>query len=102
MNTSRRGFLSAAAAAGTWALARSASGRPARPTLNLGVIGVGWYGMVNAKTALKAGGVQIAAVCDVDSQHLVNSADDLEKLQGRRPYTFKHYEEMLGLRISTR
>jgi len=98
MQTSRRGFLNAAAAAGTWALARSAPGGPARPTLNLGVIGVGWYGMVDAKAALKAGGVQIAAVCDVDSQHLVNSADDLEKLQGRRPYTFKHYEELLGLK----
>jgi hypothetical protein len=95
MKTSRRGFLSAAAAAGTWALARPASGEPPKRGLKLGVIGVGWYGMVDAKAALKAGGVEIAAVSDVDSQHLVNSAGELEKLQGKRPLAFKHYEELL-------
>ena len=29
--------------------------------VRIGVIGVGWYGMVDAKAALKVGGVQIAA-----------------------------------------
>jgi predicted dehydrogenase len=95
MKTSRRGFLSAAAAAGTWALARSASAEPAGRGLKLGLIGAGWYGMVDAKAALKAGGVEIAAVSDVDSQHLVTSAEELEKLQGKRPLTFKHHEELL-------
>ena len=63
--------------------------------LKAGVIGVGGYGMVDAKAALKVGGVEIAAVCDVDSQHLKSAADTIAKLQGRRPRAFKLYEEML-------
>jgi predicted dehydrogenase len=63
--------------------------------LKLGVIGCGWYGMVDAKAALKAGGVEILALCDVDSEHLNQSAAELEKLQGKRPQTFKLYEELL-------
>ena len=63
--------------------------------LKLGVIGVGWYGMVDARAALKVGGVEIAAICDVDSAHLEKSAAELEQLQGKRPATFKLYEDML-------
>jgi predicted dehydrogenase len=63
--------------------------------LKLGVIGVGWYGMVDAKAALKAGGVEIAAICDVDREHLEKNAAELEKLQGKRPQTYKAYEELL-------
>lgn len=63
--------------------------------MKLGVVGVGWYGMVDAKAALKVGGVEIAAICDVDSEHVNKSAEELEKLQGSRPQTFKLYQEML-------
>ncbi len=63
--------------------------------LRLGLIGCGWYGMVDAKTALKVGGVELVALCDVDSEHLEQSANELEKLQGKRPQTFKLYEELL-------
>lgn len=64
--------------------------------LKVGVIGVGWYGMVDARAALKVGGVEIAAICDVDSEHLEKSAGELEQLQGKRPKTFKLYEDMLN------
>ena len=47
------------------------------------------------KAALKAGGVEIVALCDVDSEHLAKSADEVEKLQGKRPQTFKLYEDLL-------
>jgi predicted dehydrogenase len=63
--------------------------------LKLGLIGCGWYGMEDAKAALKAGGVEITCICDVDSDHLKQSADALEKSQGSRPRTFKLYEELL-------
>jgi predicted dehydrogenase len=93
MNTNRRGFIAAAAAATTTAaLGASASDR----VLKLGVIGVGWYGMVDAKAALKVGGVQVAAICDVDSEHLAKNAAELEKLQGHRPQTYKLYEDLLA------
>lgn len=63
--------------------------------LKLGLIGCGWYGMVDLKAALKAGGVEVSALCDVDSDHLSKSAEEVEKLQGKRPQTFKQYEDLL-------
>ena len=65
--------------------------------LKIGLIGAGWYGMVIATAALKNGGVEVIAVCDVDSDHLNSSADELAKLQGTRPKTYKHYQELLDI-----
>jgi len=99
MQTNRRTFLGAAAAATVAAVSgrRTYAAAADRP-LKLGVIGVGWYGMVDAKAALKAGGCEIAAICDVDSEHLKSSADELEKLQGKRPQAFKLYQDLLDLK----
>lgn len=96
MKTNRRMFLGTAAA--TVALSHTLSARAEDRKLKLGVIGVGWYGMVDAKAALKVGGVEIVAICDVDSEHLARSADELEKLQGRRPQTFKLYQDLLAVK----
>lgn len=63
--------------------------------LKIGLIGAGWYGMVIAKSALKTGEAMVSAVCDVDSNHLKTSADELEKLQGSRPKEYKDYRELL-------
>jgi len=96
--TSRREFLATAAAAATIAVGPSLSAAADNAPLRMGVIGVGWYGMVDAHAALKAGGVEIVAVCDVDSDHVKQAADDVEKLQGKRPQTFKLYQELLALK----
>jgi len=63
--------------------------------LKMGLIGCGWYGMVDLQAALKVGGVEIVALSDVDSEHLNHSAEEVEKLQGKRPQTFKLYEDLL-------
>jgi predicted dehydrogenase len=63
--------------------------------LKLGLIGCGWYGMVDVQAAFKVGGVEIVGLCDVDSEHLNRSAEEVEKLQGKRPQTFKLYEDLL-------
>jgi predicted dehydrogenase len=63
--------------------------------LKLGLIGCGWYGMVDVRAAFKAGGVEVLALCDVDEQHLADSATEVQKLQGSRPKTFKHYADLL-------
>ncbi len=63
--------------------------------LKIGLIGCGWYGMVISNAALKVGGAEIVAVCDVDSDHLKTSADELEKLQGIRPKEYKDYKDLL-------
>jgi predicted dehydrogenase len=80
------------------ALAHTSVAAEAGKKLQLGVIGVGWYGMVDARAALKAGGCEIAAICDVDSEHLAKSAEALEKLQGKRPREFKRYQDLLDVK----
>ncbi len=71
------------------------SGAEPDKKLKLGLIGCGWYGMVDLKAALKCGGVEVVSLCDVDTDHLQQSANEVEKLQGKKPQTFKLYEEML-------
>jgi predicted dehydrogenase len=94
----RREFIGAAAA-GTLmmdsVLRPSFAGNEDKPKLKLGLIGCGWYGMVDVRAAFKAGGVQVVALCDVDEQHLADNAAEVEKLQGSRPKTFKHYADLL-------
>src|ERR1051325_5909628 len=65
--------------------------------LKLGVVGCGWWGMVDVDAAFKAGGIEVLALCDVDSDHLEKSAAKIESLQGRRPKTFKKYEDLLSV-----
>jgi len=65
--------------------------------LRLGLIGAGWYGMVDVEAAFKVGGVEVVAVCDVDSEHLQQSAAQIARKQGTPPKTFKHYADLLAL-----
>ncbi|MEN6606608.1 MAG: Gfo/Idh/MocA family oxidoreductase [Bryobacteraceae bacterium] len=78
-------------------LASLAVAAQAAPKIKIGVIGCGWYGMVDLKAAFKVGGVECAALCDVDSDHLSGAATDVEKAQGSRPRTFKHYGDLLDV-----
>jgi len=80
--------------ASTAAAATPATAAP-RP-VKLGLIGCGWWGLVNVKAAFKAGGAQIVALFDVDSDHLAATAAEIEKLQGSRPLTFKLYADLLA------
>jgi predicted dehydrogenase len=66
--------------------------------IKIGLIGSGWYGMVDVTAALKIGGVEVIGICDVDSEHLTTSADEIEKLQGTRPKTFKYYNDLLDMK----
>jgi len=65
--------------------------------LKIGLIGAGWYGMVDITAALKSGGVEVIGICDVDSEHLKSSADEISKLQGTIPKTFKYYPDLLDM-----
>lgn len=73
-------------------------GRNQQQKLKIGLIGCGWYGMVITKAALETGDVEVVAVCDVDSEHLNNSATEIEKLQGTRPVVFADYRELLDVK----
>ncbi|MGP8237862.1 MAG: Gfo/Idh/MocA family protein [Limisphaerales bacterium] len=94
---SRRNFLQTTAA-GAVALSQlpgTLHAADSEAKLKLGLIGCGWWGMLDARAALKAGGVEFVAICDVDSDHLKQSADELATLQGARPLTFKLYDDLL-------
>ena len=94
IHSNRRAFLGTAAAALTAGrLSFSASDK--RP-LRMGLIGCGWYGMIDLKAAFQAGGVEFIALCDVDSEHLESAAKETAPLQGgRTPQTFKNYQDLL-------
>lgn len=94
---SRRVFMQAAAAASVVShVSGAVSGEEPAPVLKIGLIGCGWYGLVDVEAAFKVGGVEVVAVCDVDSAHLEAAADKIAALQGgRRPQTFKLYEDLL-------
>lgn len=66
--------------------------------VKIGLIGAGWYGMVVSRAALKAGDVEISAICDVDSEHLKKSSDELNALQGSRPKGFADYRDLLDMK----
>ena len=68
-----------------------------RRNIKVGLIGAGWYGMVISEAALDVGGVEIVAICDVDSKHLRESADKLEQIQGIRPKTFDDYQDLIEM-----
>ena len=65
--------------------------------LKIGLIGCGGYGMADVRNAFKVGGVEVAALCDIDSDHLKSSADRIEKMQAVRPRLFKDYRELLRM-----
>ncbi len=97
----RRHFLGSAAI-GAAALTQTKSFAAAAPLsqarrVKIGLIGTGWWGLVVAKAGFAVKGIEIVALCDVDSAHLEKAAVEIEAVQGVRPRTFKNYEELLGV-----
>jgi predicted dehydrogenase len=93
----RRSFLrqSALATAAVSIMPSRGFSAEAGDKLKLGIIGCGWWGMLDVEAAFKAGGVEVPAICDVDSENLEKSAAKIATLQGQRPRTFKNYEDLL-------
>lgn len=61
----------------------------------LGVIGCGGQGTADMLEFIRAGGVEIAAVCDVDSDHVQSAQKECEKRERRKPEGFKDYRKLL-------
>lgn len=94
-HTTRRQFVQCGAIGALGSFPAVLGGQELGLRLKLGLIGCGWYGLVDVEAALAIGGVDVVALCDVDSEHLQSAADRVEKLQGSRPLMFKRYEELL-------
>jgi predicted dehydrogenase len=91
----RRAFLGTLAAGA--ALGRSAAAEEPKRKIRLGVIGCGWYGLVVTEAAFKAGGVEVIAVCDVDSAHLLQAAEKIRGWQGHAPRALQDWRELLAV-----
>jgi len=95
---SRRCFIHASAGVGLLTqFPAILHGAESAKNIKLGLIGCGWYGLVDVEAAFKVGGVEVVALCDVDSDHLQSASSRVEKLQGWKPQCFKAYDDLLGV-----
>lgn len=98
---SRRELMKRAGAAtvvglGASALA-SASPKPqsANDKLVIGLIGCGGMGASNMRTLMEFPDVEVAALCDVDTNRIPNDYNDVRKKYGRSPEVYGDYRKML-------
>lgn len=105
-NWSRRQFLmrtGAAAAAGAAGpflkLADASTLRRASKSPNdkvvIGLIGCGGMGAANMRNLMEFPDIEVAALCDVDSNRMPNDVADVEKKYGRLPAIYKDYRSVL-------
>jgi len=93
--TNRRDFVRSLAAGTAATLAYGSLTSAQERKVKIGLIGCGWWGMINLNAAYKAGGIETVAICDVDSANLEASSAEIVKLQGTAPRSFKDYRELL-------
>lgn len=85
------GVVGAAVAGGTRLFAETP-----QPPAKLGVIGCGWYGGRNLASFIRAGGVDVVSLCDVNSKALQTTLEAVARSQQAIPKTFVDYREMLA------
>jgi predicted dehydrogenase len=61
----------------------------------LALIGSGWWGMNILREALKYGGANVVALCDVDANQLKKANEEVTKLCNDRPKLYADYRELL-------
>jgi predicted dehydrogenase len=98
--TTRRGFLGAAAAtAGAWVEARTYGAAPgANEAVRLGLIGCGGRGRQVMGNFLPLAGVRVVAVCDVHSGRRAQAREQACRPGGSRVLTYHDYRELLANR----
>ena len=97
MDMTRRRFLgnsaSAVIVAGTMAQGKVFG---ANDRIRMGIVGMRSRGNAHMKSFNACGGVEIAALCEVDSAYRNQRAADCEQLTGRRPDTYADIRDMLA------
>ncbi|WP_395143101.1 Gfo/Idh/MocA family protein [Armatimonas sp.] len=61
----------------------------------LGLIGCGGMGAANMRNLMDKQGVEVAALCDVDTGRMGGDIAEVEKKYGRKPEIFRDYRKML-------
>jgi predicted dehydrogenase len=95
MSVTRRGFLATTAAAGAALAAPAVRGAEKNKKYKAALVGSGWWGMNVLSTAIEAGDVTAAALCDVDRNQLDPAAAEVEKMTGAAPKKYQDYRELL-------
>lgn len=90
----RRAFLGTMAA-GTAILGTTSRAAEPGKKLRVGLIGCGWYGSVVLKAAFKAGGIEVVALCDVDTAHLEKMGQQLSEWQPGTPTRYADWRKLL-------
>jgi predicted dehydrogenase len=91
----RREFLKTTAAT-SLALSTNAWARAdGQKTYRVGLIGTGWYGMVDLRHLMDIGLVDVVAMCDVDKKNLQEAADEVKARGKGQPELFHDFREML-------
>ncbi|HOW70359.1 MAG TPA: Gfo/Idh/MocA family oxidoreductase [Phycisphaerae bacterium] len=97
MNTNRRDFLKASAAAGMAMVAGPAL-RAAEPgkKYSLALIGSGWWGGNILREALASGECRLAAICDCDTNQMDRTRRKIEQLTADTPKPYVDFRELLA------
>jgi predicted dehydrogenase len=95
MSVTRRRFMASTAAAGAAIAAPAVLGAEKDKKYKTALVGSGWWGMNILRTAIQAGDVTVAAMCDVDQNQLDPAAAEVEKMTGSAPKKYKDYRELL-------
>lgn len=64
----------------------------------IGCIGMGGMGMGNMGNLMNVPGVEVVAVCDVDSSRLEQAGAEVEKRAGRKPQMIKDFRKLLEIK----
>jgi predicted dehydrogenase len=91
----RRQFLHASAAAGVALATNATTGAQDNKLLRAGLIGTGWYGMVDLRHLMDNGPVDVVAMCDVDKKQLETAAKEVIERGKGKPELFHDFREML-------
>jgi predicted dehydrogenase len=70
----------------------------ANDKIQIGCIGLGGMGLRDMSVFMDQPGVEVVAVCDVDSNFLNRAADAVNKKCGRKPKAFKDFREVLDMK----
>lgn len=94
--TSRRSFLTSAAAASLSFSALPLIGQTGGKKFRTALIGSGWWGMNILREAMASGRTKVVALCDVDENVLSNGIEDVKSESGDEPKGYKDYRELLA------
>src|SRR5258708_38910949 len=95
----RRSFLNSSDVAGLALSSGALAAAEESKVPSVGVIGCGWFGMVDCLRLMEVRPVEIAALCDVDSKMLEEKVAEVRKKDGKQnPKIYSDFREMLKLK----